>query len=232
MKYITNIKIALILILLFLIYLIPLIRPWGFIIPLIAITYIFVKRFHHFIINFNRKIIKSLNSKKIFTISIIIIIVGIFIFNKIFPVIIIQIKTWYPIVLKNFKSISIIDFVLGFLKFIFAPGPIRSILGHKYFMHYTITGNIMCFFGQLLIWMMYIIIFVNIFITIKDIFKKEKKLKLVLKERCVDFIIPLILSYVTYLSIYIIQYGGGAEHRLRAGAYIMLISIFIILFDV
>lgn len=195
-------------------------RPWGFIIPLIAIIYLTI----YLLINLINKIKKEfeINRVKIILFLILTLVALIFVSFilcfKVFPHVIATLRVWIPSVMDSLMQRNLISMLLGFFKFIVAPGPLRSLFGNKYFIHYTNSGNIMCCIGQIMWWFSIIIILSNVIISIKD-----KKTNFDIKKHFCNFI--SIITFI-YIVIYVIQYGGTAEIRLRAVMYIFVFSIF------
>ena len=183
------------------------IRPWGFIVSIIAILYTL------FVLFKNRKInIRKTNKIFIICSILIFIVIG----YIIYPNMAVTLKVWFPVVKKIFYSRSIIELILGFGKFILGPGPIRCLFGNKFFVHYVFTGNIMCFIGSIMWWISLIFILSSLVINKKDVIKKIKN----------NNIMFIILVLIFYVSIYVVQYGGTAEIRLRSVMYIFVYSIF------
>ena len=194
-------------------YLFTIIRPWGFIISICAIVlYLFQ------ILKSKIKNVKFEIDKRKFVYLIVGCLIIIFTSVFVYPVISVNIKIWYPIVKNSFFTKNIITIMLGIMKFILAPGPVRSILGTKYFEHYTITGNIMCFIGSIMWWMSIIVMATNVFL-------QRKKIKID------HFNLLLLFIIIIYILIYTIQYGGIAEIRLRSALYVFVYSIFYNVFD-
>lgn len=201
-------------------------RPWGFIIPLIAIAYLTI----YLIINLIKKVKKEfqINRLKIILILIFVLVALIFVSFvlcfKIFPHVIATLRVWIPSVMDSLMQRNLISMLLGFFKFIVAPGPLRALFGNKYFVHYTGSGNIMCCIGQIMWWLSIVIILSNFIISIKN-----KKTNFKIKNHFCNFI--SIITFI-YIVIYVIQYGGTAEIRLRAVMYIFSFSIFFSIFSI
>lgn len=198
-------------------YLFLLIRPWGFIIPIIGIIYFTICLIKKTKINI-KNILKK-NIALLFLAILIFIVAFVFLFQDIFA----TIKVWFPTVYHELSSRNIFVTLIGFFKFLFAPGPIRALLGSRYFVHYTDSGNIMCFLGQIMWWVSIIIITANVIISIQ-----QKKVEIKKSTILSKFIFVIML---VYLCIYVIQYGGVAELRLRAVMYIFIYSVFFSNFD-
>ena len=201
-------------------------RPWGFIIPLIAIIYLTICLF----VNLIKKIKKEFEINKlritlflIFTLVALIFVFFILCF-KVFPHIIVTLRVWIPSVVNSLMQRNLISVLLGIFKFIVAPGPLRALLGNKYFVHYTESGNVMCCIGQIMWWTAIVIIISNVIISIKN-----KRINFNIKKSFCNFM--SIISFI-YIAIYVIQYGGTAEIRLRAVMYIFSFSIFFSIFSI
>jgi hypothetical protein len=138
------------------------------------------------------------------------------------PSIYINIKLWTPIVLKSFTDRSILMNFLGIFRFIFAPGPLRSFMGHEYFEHYLITGNIMSGIGQLMWWS-------SILIMLVTILKNKFKFKYLENNL---FTVYLAIITIIYTFIYVFQYGGIGEIRLKSVLYMFIYSIFFGIYSV
>lgn len=209
------IKISIVIVLLFLTYLFILIRPWGFMIPLVVLLYIFIRN----LLDNKKNIFKDIITNKKLLIGIIGLIIVSLIF--IFPSIYSTLKVWIPTVLKSLFSRNIINTILGFGRFFFAPGPYRSLFGNIYFEYYLISGNIMSFIGQLMWWTSIIFIIVSICVQ-KFEFKSHKDN---------HFLILLILLTIMYIGIYVIQYAGTGEIRLKSVLYIYIYSVYFMIYD-
>lgn len=198
-------------------YLFTTIRPWGFLISFLALILYIIR---NAVLKFN-KFNFEINIRKIL-IYLAVIILIIPIIYKAYPIILNNIKIWYPIVKKSFLQKDLITAVLGVVRFVLAPGPIRSLMGSKYFLHYTVSGNIMCFIGSIMWWVSLVIMGANVLLQ-KERIKKVKDSQ---------FILFLIATTITYILIYVNQYNGVAEIRLRSVLYVFVYSIFFYLFDI
>ena len=206
-------KLIIIFMLLVMTYLFVMIRPWAFIIPIIAL----ICALMHKLFRKNKKI----NITKVL-ISLLIIIILMVAICYMVPSIYINIKLWTPIVLKSFTDRSILMNFLGIFRFIFAPGPLRSFMGHEYFEHYLITGNIMSGIGQLMWWS-------SILIMLVTILKNKFKFKYLENNL---FTVYLAIVTIIYTFIYVFQYGGIGEIRLKSVLYMFIYSIFFGIYSV
>lgn len=228
--YVTNskkIKGTIFIIFIIFMYLFTMIRPWGFIIPVLAfflifITFIYknknnlIKQSKNFFLNFKQYFYKN------WYIILLIFIIFVILMYYIIPVIYINVKLWTPIVFNSLFERNIVSTILGFGKFIFAPGPIRCLFGEKFFIHYMVSGNIMCFIGSIM-WYLSIII---LLICFKSQYKNVKK---ILTNK---FVLCLFIVTIIFLFIYVIHYGGSAEIRLHAIFYIFIYVLSVIIFDI
>lgn len=182
------------------------IRPWGFIIPAIALFVLAIDK--------HKEIFKY--KKYIIPITLILGIVAMVLFGKI---IILNLKIWTPIVWNSFISRGIINNILGVGKLFVGPGFIRSLFGHEYFEHYLIFGNYMTAIGSLLwlITLSFILIMIN------------KPIKKVIKSSA--FTKYLLLFFICYVLIYTMQYGGSSEIRIRGVLYLTVYSLFFTTFE-
>ena len=204
--------------LMFMTYLFILIRPWAFIIPLFAILLIIINgiknikgKYINVIKNFikNNMVIVVLTG--ILLLSILILVV---------PIIFVNLKVWIPTVLETFLSRNILLTLLGVIKLIFAPGPIRCLFGNKFFVHYTISGNIMTFIGSIMWW-------ISIVCIAYILYSNRKNLKI--KNKFSVLILSILIMFV---GIYTIQYAGSVELRLHSTLYILLYIIIFIEYKV
>lgn len=181
------------------------IRPWAFIIPIVALIYIVIYSLYK----------NKISLKKIFLFLLLIPIFMVLI-CYVFPAVYINIKLWVPIVFKSFVNRSIVSNILGIFRFVFAPGPFRSFMGHKYFEHYLISGNIMAGIGQLIWWG-------SIFVMLVTFFKKKFKLEYIKGD---SFTLYMLIITIIYTFIYVLQYGGMGELRLKSVFIMYIYSIF------
>lgn len=202
-----NIKIIYFSLLLMLVYLFLKIRPWGFIIPCMAIMFFCIK----LVIEEKELIKKNLNI--FLPIAILIVIIILYVITP-------TIKVWLPVVFKSITSRSVFETILGFGKFVFGPGPYRCIYGSKYFQFYLTSGNIMCAIGQIMWWLSAYMLFVGFILGIKN-----KKIK-------IDYLSLYFISIVLiYITIYTLEYGGSAEIRLRSVLIFLLSVCGMLLYD-
>lgn len=200
-------------------------RPWGFVIPIIAILYLTI----FLVIILVKKIKKEFKINKIkiiwllIVLSFVSLLIVLLLYIKILPHILKTLEVWIPAVLDSLMQRNFVLMILGFFKFVVAPGPFRSLFGNKYFFHYTVSGNIMCCIGQIMWWIAIIIIITNIIISIKN-----KNVEFNVKKHFFNFVSIVTLFYII---IYVIQYGGTAEVRLRAVMYVFVFSIFCSMFS-
>lgn len=195
--------------LIFLVISIPIlynIRPWGFLIPLVAIIlYVYQK-----------------NNKKLGKKKIIYILLGIAISCGLvimIPVANANLKLWLPIVFESFASRGLVNNILGVCKLFVGPGPIRSIMGNTYFMYSLLSGNIMSMIGSIM-W------YIQLPILIVIIKKPIKNMKEASAFSKYMFLVELI-----YVVIYVMQYGGSTELRFRGTLYIMTSAFLLTAFD-
>ena len=198
-------------------YLFVMIRPWGFSISICAFVLYIIDVMTG---KFNNQ--KNKNNKKKLIYLLIGTILILPIIYYIYPTIRLNIKVWYPIVKKSFLSKNIIIILSGTMKFILAPGPVRSILGAKYFKYYTQSGNIMCCIGSIMWWLSIILMLTNLFF-------QKKPIKKIFENA---FSKILLLITIMYMAVYIIQYGGVAEIRLRSTLYVFVYALFYSTFDI
>lgn len=192
-------------------YLFILIRPWAFIISLLAIMLIIIHKlktikYAKFLKNFIKNNLVGTVISGVLLLSIIILVV---------PIIFVNLKVWIPTVMQTFFSRNIFLTLLGVIKLIFAPGPIRCLFGNKFFIHYTTSGNIMTFIGSIMWW-------ISIIYLVAILYTNRKNLKI--KDKFVKFILYILIIFI---SLYTIQYAGSVELRLHSTLYIL---IYIIIF--
>lgn len=182
------------------------IRPWGFLIPLVALVlYLYQK-----------------NSERIGKKKIIYILFGIAIscgLIAMIPTANANLRLWLPIVLESFTSRGILNNILGIGKLFVGPGPIRSMFGDSYFMYSLLSGNIMCMIGSIMWYLQMPILIVIIKEPIKFIRNSSAFSKYIL------------LTELLYIIIYVMQYGGSTELRFRGTLYIMTAAFVLTTFD-
>ena len=218
-KKITN-KIIFVIIIILFSYLFSIIRPWGFIIPICVILLYIIELIKKYMQNNKKNSDKK--EKLYFIIGMFIIIITIPTICYLFPTITRDIKIWFPIVKDLFLKKDIITIIIGIVKLCMAPGPLRSLLGMKYFEHYTISGNIMCCIGSLMWWVSLIIIGANL----------SSQAKAIKRIKDNHFVILLLITTIIYILMYVNQYDGMVEIRLRSSLYILAYSIFFNVYDV
>ncbi|OED33126.1 hypothetical protein BHE17_11955 [Planococcus maritimus] len=153
--------------------LLPLVRPWGFVIPplLFLITLIYTKK---------------ISAKKILNISLVLLI-------AIFSIVVSGYReilmTWIPYVLNSADALNPLRLILSPLNLVIGPGPIRPLFPDDYFEYYTIVGNISTSLGALMWWLI-----LPFFIV------KIRKIKLSLLHR--QFGIVLFLFIIIYSLAY------------------------------
>lgn len=179
------------------------IRPWGFLISIMAfILFMYEKS--------NRQKVKK--SKKRHLLILISIFISFMLAIKI-PIINATLNMWVPIVLKSSSGRSVIENLLGIAKLFVGPGPIRSLFGNTYFMFTTTLGNIMSFIGSI-IWYLELSI---LSVGLKKPIQKIKNSNIFVKY--------MLLTIVLYILIYVMQYGGSTELRFRGILYIIISTI-------
>jgi hypothetical protein len=99
--------------------------------------------------------------------------------------------------------------VVGLLRFIIGPGPIRAMMGNEVFIVTTNIGNVLIFLGALIWW----IIIPLMVLRIREL------IKIISKE------VIIFAPFLTYVFVYIYAYQGSVETRFRAVLYI--ISLFL-----
>lgn len=95
--------------------------------------------------------------------------------------------------------------VVGFMRFIIGPGPIRAIMGNDVFLVTTNIGNTLIFLGALTWWL-----------AIPLLILRIKELILILPKGIVIF-----APFLAYVFIYVYSYQGSVETRFRALLYII-----------
>lgn len=80
----------------------------------------------------------------------------------------------------------------------------------------------MCAIGSAMWW-------ISIIIMITNIILQRKKIKKVFND---NFALITFLVTIMYVLIYVIQYGGLAEIRLRSIVYIFIYSVFFKIFNI
>jgi len=119
------------------------------------------------------------------------------------------IAVWFPVILANFRRIGLLTSLAGALKFVVGPGPVRSILGSRYFLFYTDIGNLAAFIGSIMWW---VFLAGSIYFIMKNI-REFGKTNLVEKY--------FLYTTIVYIAIYAVTYGGSAELRLRGVMYVI-----------
>lgn len=189
------------------------IRPWGFIIPIIAILYI---------VQYQKRKKYQFDYKSILILISVALLVGAAIIFAV-PSIANNIKIWAPITLSSSADRGLLSTIVGLGKFMLAPGPIRALLGNDFFEHSMLSGNIMAGVGSLIWWLSLIPI------TVAIVTQKEK-IKLIFKKD--GFLKLILISALFYLIIYTMQYGGSGELRLKSVFYIFFYAIVFQLYDI
>lgn len=174
-------------------------RPWGFLIPMVALVIYLYQRNEN---TSNRK-------KNIYILLGIIISLALI---ALIPVANQNLKLWIPIVWESFTSRGMLSNIMGIAKLFIGPGPIRSILGDEYFMFSLLSGNIMSMLGSI-IW------YIELPILIISISKPIKTIK-----NSSAFSKYMFLVVLLYVVIYVMQYAGSAELRFRGTLYVMTAS--------
>lgn len=182
------------------------IRPWAFVIPMLALLVLIISFYKEW--------------KKYWVVLTILTIIftgiGIYLFGE---MIIVTLKVWVPIVMQNFLSRGILQTILGIGRLFVGPGFYRSLFGIEFFQHYTITGNLMTAFGAL----MWCFLLPLMICMIKKPIQNIKKSPTITKF--------LILFLICYVGIYVMQYGGSSEVRMRGVLYLTIFSLFFTTFD-
>jgi len=179
------------------------VRAWGFLITILLLGFSIFNKFKTKFKLTPKNIIMLILSIGTFIVALYILL---FKLNYMY-----KLEMWMPIVLENGQARGIINILLGMVKIIIGPGPIRSIFGKEYFMFYTITGNVMSFIGAILWWLS-----LGILVS-----------KTLLKNNNKNTIANLFgLVVLTFLVIYAMQYGGSLELRFRGVIYILFSSFF------
>lgn len=182
------------------------IRPWAFIIPVLALLVLIIDNYEEW----------KKYKKYLFIAGITIFIIGMLLFGK---MVIVTLQVWIPVVMTNFLSRSFSQTILGFGKFFIGPGFYRALFGAEFFEHYTITGNIMTAIGSLL-WYFQLSLMICM---LKKPIKNIKKSPTIVKY--------LILFLISFVGIYVMQYGGSVEIRMRGVLYLTTFSLFFTTFD-
>ena len=206
-------KVLIILALLFIAYIFTDIRPWGFIIPIVAILYIIQhpKRQKYI---FDRKSVLILLGVALA--------IGVAIIFAI-PAISNNIRIWTPITFSSLADRGIFTTIVGLGKFVIAPGPIRAFLGGEFFEHSMSSGNIMAGIGEIMWWLSLIPIVITVLIQRQKIFNIKT---------WSGFLKILVFSTLAYIIIYTMQYGGSGELRLKSVFYVLSYAIFFQIFDI
>jgi len=95
--------------------------------------------------------------------------------------------------------------IVGLLRFVIGPGPIRAMMGNDTFLVTTNIGNILIFLGALMWWLVIPLMVLRI----------KELIKIIPKE------IIIVTPFLTYVFIYIYVYQGSVETRFRAVLYIV-----------
>ena len=114
------------------------------------------------------------------------------------------VKLWTPIVFENSAQQSLASLAAAPLKALTGPGPLRSFLGHEYFLFYTYSGNIFSAIGACMWWW-----------NIANFVTKFRKPV----WRPISICFGLI--WLFFLTVYSMQYGGSLELRFRGVVYIL-----------
>jgi hypothetical protein len=117
---------------------------------------------------------------------------------------------WVPIVFESASGMGINSLILAPLKILTGPGPIRSVLGSKYFLFYTESGNIFSAIGAFFWWII-LGMYAAFYLTQE---KQWSKLSMM-----------LIIVFIIFIAIYSMQYGGSLELRFRGVIYILTSAI-------
>lgn len=182
------------------------IRPWAFIIPILALIVLIVSFYQDWK---NYRVSLGI-------LTIILIGIGAFLFGK---TIVATLQVWVPIVMQNFLSRGIFQTILGIGRLFIGPGFYRSLFGTEFFEYYTMTGNLMIATGTL----MWYFLLPLMICMIKKPIKNIKKSPVITKF--------LILFLICFIGIYVMQYGGSAEIRMRGVLYLTIFSLFFTTFD-
>ena len=179
------------------------IRPWGFLISIVALLLFINERYN---MKNTKRNIQKLGILIVATVMC-------FIAYKKIPIINSTLNMWVPIVLKSSTTRSVFDNVLGIAKLFVGPGPIRSMFGNNYFMFTTSLGNIMSTIGAI-VWYWELSRFIA---GIKSPIKKVRNTNIFIKY--------MIITIILYILIYVMQYGGSTELRFRGVLYIIISTI-------
>ncbi|HPJ82109.1 MAG TPA: hypothetical protein PL103_07830 [Saccharofermentans sp.] len=181
------------------------IRPWGMIVPfsllIIAQSYIF-----------------KINVGGIFITTIILIGALGYITYRYSS----TFELWIPLLLSGeygtagSSGLSLKNVILGPFRMLIGPGPIRSLLGDEYFMYYTKSGNIACFIGSLMWWVL-LPALIALGITVRK------------KWSASGVFLSVVL--IEFLFIYSVAYGGSAELRFRGVLYILMAGAVLLVSD-
>ncbi|GFR35997.1 hypothetical protein [Thermobrachium celere] len=179
------------------------IRPWAFLTSIVAIYFIIEK-------------IKIRSITKLLLIGFFIFFIRIIItLNVNFKRMYDSVNLWLPIVLKSAQSLTLLEKILAIPRLFLGPGPFRSILGHEYFLFYTLTGNIMAFLGSIF-WWIELAIILSVIITYGNIDVNKTSV----------FSRYMFYNLILFCIIYSMAYGGSSELRFRGVLYIMVSSWF------
>lgn len=182
------------------------IRPWAFVIPVLALLVLVVSLYEDW-----------KKYKSILFIGILLLAgIGFTLFGD---TILLNLKLWTPIVVNSFLSRGIVATILGVGKFFIGPGFYRSLFGTEFFEHYTVTGNVMTAVGTLIWCFLLSLLICMIKKPVKNIKKSPAMTKF------------LILFFLCFLGIYVMQYGGSTEIRMRGVLYLTVFSLFFTTFD-
>ena len=186
--------------------LLTLVRPWGWIVPII----------NSFAIPLSLSPIPKIR----------------FFIKSYIPIIISVILAGSFLVFRNAKSVElwlgareqimqqtgIVHSPFGLIgapfRFLLGPGPIRSLLGKQYFWFYTYTGIACSFVGSMFWWFL-----LPLFVT--------KVLREGFTRSVFGRATPFFLNFGLFLAVYSFFYGGSAELRLRGVLYIFLGALWV-----
>lgn len=170
------------------------IRPWGFLVmPLLAIDGIISSE----IGNRTKRMFLALGIATVFIIIIR--------FTSLWRHVIL----WEPIVLEHAGSLSFREMIRAPIKIITGPGPYRALLGAKYFLFSTSTGNVFSAIGAILWW-----------IALSSYGENIRAFHF--KAQNTTF----LLVCAMFIAIYSMQYGGSLELRFRGVIYILFSAAF------